>query len=97
MISDADMVHLKTLARLELNEADTEAAKQDLNKILSAFEQIRQLDTSGVTELTRPVAAESVFRQDVVTEPLPHAAVAAIAVETENGFFKVPRTVDAGE
>ena len=94
-ISDKEMTHLKTLARLELSPEETLALKDDLNKILESFEQIRHLDTDNVEELARPVATQNVFREDVITPPLPREVALALATEEEEGFFKVPRTVDA--
>jgi aspartyl/glutamyl-tRNA(Asn/Gln) amidotransferase C subunit len=38
---------------------------------------------------------ENVFRDDVVKAGLSHGDAMKLAVETEQGFFKVPRTVDA--
>ena len=96
-ISDKDMEHLKTLARLELSPEETSSIKNDLNKILASFEQIRGLDTEGVDELVRPVHASNVFREDAIRPSLDPERVQKLAVETEDNFFKVPRTVDSGE
>ena len=96
-ITDADMAHLKTLARIDLSPAETERLKDDLNHILEAFETLRALPTDGVAELVRPVAPHNVFREDATHPCLPHETVMQLAVDTENGFFKVPRTVDTGE
>jgi len=94
-ISDKDMAHLKTLARLELSPEETQSLKDDLNKILESFEQIRHLDTDTVEELARPVATQNIFREDKIVPPLPRDVALALATEEEDGFFKVPRTVDA--
>ncbi|MDZ7703604.1 MAG: Asp-tRNA(Asn)/Glu-tRNA(Gln) amidotransferase subunit GatC [Trueperaceae bacterium] len=94
-ISDQDIEHLKQLARLQMSDEETQALKEDLNKTLGYFEDIRDLDTSAVDELARPIDSVNVFREDVVVPPLPHSDVIALATESEDGFFKVPRTVDA--
>jgi aspartyl-tRNA(Asn)/glutamyl-tRNA(Gln) amidotransferase subunit C len=95
MISDKDMEHLKTLARLEISPEETQHLKQDLNKILDYFEQIKHLDTEGIEEMARPIHMENVFREDAVKPGLSHEEAMKLAIETEGGFFKVPRTVDA--
>jgi aspartyl-tRNA(Asn)/glutamyl-tRNA(Gln) amidotransferase subunit C len=95
MISDKDMEHLKTLARLEVSPQETQLLKHDLNKILDYFEQIRHLDTEGVEELARPLHMQNVFRDDVIKPGLSHEDAMKLANETEQGYFKVPRTVDA--
>lgn len=96
-LSDAEMTHLKTLARLELSDAETEALKGDLNKLLTYFERLSELDTEGAEELARPVATANVFREDTARGGLSQEAATGLAVEAENGFFKVPRTVEGGE
>ena len=95
IISDEEMTHLKTLARLEIDPEETQRLKEDLNKILGYFEQIRQLDTDGVDELVRPMPSQNVFREDVVRPSLTQEEALNLAVEEEEGYFKVPRTVDA--
>jgi len=97
MISDKDMEHLKSLARLEIAQQETQDLKEDLNKILESFEAIRHLDTDDVEELTRPVSSNSVYREDKLGSSLDYDRVQGLAIETEKGFFKVPRTVDSGE
>jgi aspartyl-tRNA(Asn)/glutamyl-tRNA(Gln) amidotransferase subunit C len=97
MISDKDMAHLKTLARLELSPEETQHLKDDLNKILESFEQIKNLDTEGIEELARPIATANIFREDRIQAPLAREVALSLAVEQENDFFKVPRTVDTGE
>lgn len=97
MISDAEMAHLKTLARLELSDAETEGLKEDLNRLLEYFDTLSQLDTEGVDPLAHPVEVGNTFREDAVHRGLEPRAAQALGVETENGFFRVPRTVEGGE
>ena len=84
-----------TLARLDLEAEEAERVKTDLNAILGYFEQLEELDTEGVEELARAIHTENVFRDDVPQPSLPRNAALSVAVETEDGFFKVPRTVDS--
>ena len=94
-INDQDMAHLKTLARLDISDEETNDLKQDLNKILEYFEQIRGLNTDGVEDLARPIQTHNVFREDKIVPSLSQEEALGVAVETEGGYFKVPRTVDA--
>jgi aspartyl-tRNA(Asn)/glutamyl-tRNA(Gln) amidotransferase subunit C len=96
-ISSEDMEHLKRLARLELSPEETESLKGDINKTLDYFESINELDTEGVEELVRPVHSFNVFRADKVVPTLSHEDAMGVAVEHEDGYYKVPRTVDTGE
>ena len=97
MLSDAEMAHLKTLARLELSDEETQQLKGDLNSLLSYFESLSALDTEGVLELARPLELSNVFREDAVKPGLAQTTDERLAVESQDGFFKVPRTVESGE
>ena len=97
MLSDAEMAHLKTLARLELSDEETEQLKGDLNSLLTYFDSLSELDTEGVEELARPLELSNVFREDAVKQGLGQETDERLAVESQNGFFKVPRTVESGE
>ncbi len=94
MIDSAEMEHLKKLARLRLTEDETRHLQGDLNRILGYFEKLGELDTSGVEEMQRPVALVNVTRSDEPGEMFDHAEATSVAVETHDGFFKVPRTVE---
>ena len=93
-ISDAEIAHLKMLARLEMNDAETERAKHDINKILDSFAALQKLDLDGLPEMPRPVPLTNVLREDEPRPGFSQAEAMAVAVEAEDGFFKVPRIVE---
>jgi aspartyl-tRNA(Asn)/glutamyl-tRNA(Gln) amidotransferase subunit C len=93
-ITDQEIEHLKKLARIEMNAEDTARAKSDINKVLSYFEKLQQLDTTGLPEMPRPVKLENIMREDVATAGFSQAEALELGVSVEDGFFKVPRTVE---
>ncbi|GGJ57897.1 glutamyl-tRNA(Gln) amidotransferase subunit C [Deinococcus roseus] len=94
MITSAEMEHLKKLARLELSGEETEQIQLEMNKILSYFDKLQELDTEGVEEMQRPIDLVNVFRDDVVGDMFTHETAMGVSVEQEEGFFKVPRVVE---
>ena len=94
MIDAAQLDHLALLARLELTPEEREAMRADLNSILGYFEQLRAVDTDGVEEMQRPVDLVNVLREDVPGERFGPEVVAALAPEMQDGFVRVPRTVE---
>lgn len=94
MIDRAEMEHLKKLARLDLGEEETATVQSDLNRMLGYFEQLSALGTEGVEEMQRPVALENVMREDEVGEMFSHEEAMRLAPEQQDGFFRVPRTVE---
>ena len=88
------MKRIAELARLALTDEELDLFTRQLGDILTYVEQIRALDTSGVTPtsqvLNRPVERDDVAqptlsRQDLLRNA-PDAAV-------EAGLFKVPRVI----
>ena len=95
MIDAAQIEHLARLARLDLTPGERETMQTDLNAILGYFEQLSAVDTTGVEEMQRPVALVNVLRDDEPGEVLGRSVVEALAPETQDGFVRVPRTVEA--
>ncbi|GGO30865.1 Asp-tRNA(Asn)/Glu-tRNA(Gln) amidotransferase subunit GatC [Deinococcus humi] len=95
MIDAAQMDHLASLARLELTPDEREAMTQDLSRVLGYFEQLREVDTSGVEEMQRPVNLVNVLRDDLSGAAFPLSVIETLAPETQDGFIRVPRTVEA--
>ncbi|MEX2542982.1 MAG: Asp-tRNA(Asn)/Glu-tRNA(Gln) amidotransferase subunit GatC [Trueperaceae bacterium] len=93
-ISDEQLAHLETLARIALDDGERESVREDLGAVLAYFDSLSRLDTEGVEELVRPVPLSNVLREDETRESLPRSTALALGVETEAGFFKVPRTVE---
>lgn len=93
-ISDTELAHLEQLARIFVDAAEREEVRNDLSRILGYFDSLSELDTEGVEELVRPIPLTNVLRSDEVRPSLPQAAALALAVEHEEGFIRVPRTVD---
>lgn len=93
-ISDEQLTHLEKLARIALDPEERESLRDDLSRVLEYFETLNELDTDGVEEMVRPVPLANVLREDEVHESLPQEVALGLGVETEDGFFKVPRTVE---
>ena len=93
-VDAAVIVHLESLARLALDDEQAREAARDLGTILAYFEQLGEVDTDGVEELVRPVVPERTSRPDAVAPSLPRERVLALSNGHQNGFIRVPRTVD---
>lgn len=94
MIDAAQIQHLATLARLELTPEESQTMQQDLARVLGYFEQLNEADTSSLDEMQRPISLVNVLREDIPGEVLPASAVQSLAPESQDGFIRVPRTVE---
>lgn len=93
-LSRQDVQRIADLARLELTPEELDLFTRQLGDILTYVEQIRTLDTTGVTPtsqvLNRPVERDDVPGPTLTrSELLKNAPDAAL----ESGLFKVPRVI----
>jgi aspartyl-tRNA(Asn)/glutamyl-tRNA(Gln) amidotransferase subunit C len=93
-LSRAEVEHVATLARLDLSESEKETFANQLGAILSYVEQLRGLDTSGVSPTATVLGATKAAREDVVTPSLPVERAVANAPEPAEGFFGVPKIIN---
>ena len=93
MISEAEVARVAMLARLSLTPEETTQMATQLSMILSAFEKVARVDTTGVEPLVTPTDVENVWREDVAkTWETPEVAMRN-APEAVGNLFKVPPVV----
>lgn len=89
-----DMGHLQALARLDLAPGEAEALARDVAGVLEYFGQLAAVDTDGVEELVRPLVPARQWREDAIEPSLDRTRLLELANDHQDGFLKVPRTVD---
>jgi aspartyl-tRNA(Asn)/glutamyl-tRNA(Gln) amidotransferase subunit C len=81
------------LARLDLTEAEIDAATEQLGKMLDHFAEIDALDLSDVEPMNQPYPLSNVMRDDVERPCLDRDEVLAEAPHAEDGRFRVPPVI----
>jgi aspartyl-tRNA(Asn)/glutamyl-tRNA(Gln) amidotransferase subunit C len=93
----AQVQAVAALANLELEPDEIELFARQLGDVLAHAEELKQIDTTGVSPTSYGVAQRGAERPDDVRPSLPIADVLANAPEREQlrdgGFFKVPRVI----
>jgi len=89
-LSAADIQRLCKLAKVEVPEADIPRVQGDLSKVLALFEQLKQVDTTGVDPLVHALELGNVLAPDQVAESLSLDEVLKNAPSQDGSFFKVP-------
>ncbi len=94
-----DIARLSKLAQLELNEQQSADALDKLNSIFSLVEQMKAIDTTGVTPLAHPIAAwrddlALRLRDDVVSEANHRDDYQKPAPATQDGLYLVPKVIE---
>ena len=94
VISDETMEYVGILAKLELSDAEKEAAKKDMESMLDYIDKLNELDTSEVEPMSHVFPVNNVFREDVVTNGDDRENILKNAPEERDGAFVVPKTFD---
>ena len=94
IISDETMEYVGILAKLELSDAEKEAAKRDMGRMLDYTDKLNELDTSGVEPMSHVFPVSNVFREDVVENGDEHEKMLANAPKVKDGMYQVPKTVE---
>ena len=94
MISDKEIRHIASLARIKIDEKEEKGLKKDLSSILEYIEKLNEVDTTEVQPLYQTTGLVNSFRDDEprgefkMDENLNEKLVGQ-APHSENRFIKV--------
>ena len=94
-ISEQDIKTVASLSRLRIREEEKDDVLFQLNKILTYVENLQTLDTTNVEPTTYALPMQNVFRADEVKPSLDRELALSTAPLKEDGYFKVPRVLEA--
>ena len=95
-ISEQDVRHVATLARLALTDAQVTTLQHELSAILGAIDEIQKLDLADVRPTAHPLDVVNVTRADEPRQGLTQEQALENAPESEGGAFVIPRIVGVG-
>jgi aspartyl-tRNA(Asn)/glutamyl-tRNA(Gln) amidotransferase subunit C len=93
-LSREEVVHIATLARLGMSEADIEKTREQLSNILENFEVLKEVDTTDVPPTTQSINLQNVMRDDISAPSLPAEDIMANAPDREEDLFKLRAVLD---
>jgi len=82
------------LARIEVTEADKEHYSKEISGILQWVEELNEVNTDGVPQMTSVSAVNLPWRKDVVTDGNQQEAVVKNAPQSDYGCFVVPKVME---
>jgi len=92
-VNDALVNNLANLARLRFNEAEKEAIKKDLERMIAFVDQLSALDVEGVEPLMHMTGNMDRLREDLVQGSVSRETALRNAPETDGTYFKVPKVI----
>jgi aspartyl-tRNA(Asn)/glutamyl-tRNA(Gln) amidotransferase subunit C len=93
-LTQDDVKRIASLARIEIDDAQAQAAQAQLNSIFDLIASMQAVDTSGIAPMAHAQEVYQRLRDDMVTESDRHAAFQAIAPAVENGLYLVPKVIE---
>ena len=93
-ITQATVLHLAQLSRLQLSEDEVTSLTADITNILGYVEQLDELDTEGVEPTYQVTGLENVWRSDEVAEqPASREQLLVLAPASTDNQVKVPKVL----
>ena len=86
--------NLATLARLKINDQRIEEISQRLGSVLDLVDQLQAADTNNLMDNSQAPEATQRLREDKITESDQRDVFQAIAPDTEDGLYLVPKVID---
>ena len=90
----SELEKLANLAQLNVDDNVFDDVTKSITDILALVDQLQSVDTTGVETMAHPQDALQRLREDKVTEPNVREQYQAIAPQTENGLYLVPKVID---
>lgn len=92
-VDDALVDKLASLALLQFNEAEKEAIKGDLQKMIGFIDKLQELNTAGVEPLMHMSDAVNVLREDAPGAMLSREEALRNAPHHDGQYFQVPKVI----
>jgi len=97
-ISREDVLRVAELSYLDLNEAELETYRAQIDEILEYIGKLNELDTANVAPMAQVLAddqtADATLRDDVVVNCNLAPEILKQAPDPEPPFFRVPKVIE---
>ena len=90
----ADITKIAKLARISIDEGEASGLGQDLDRILTWIEQLKEVDTSSVQGITHPTGQTRILREDAVHMTNTPEEVLANSPLSKAQMFCVPKMIE---
>lgn len=89
-----DIDYVANLARVKLTDEERVLFSSQLSSILEYFEQLNQVDVSGVEPMAHAFQVENVLREDEAVEGFDPETALMNAASKRNHMVQVPKVVE---
>lgn len=93
-LNHEDIRRLAHLARIAVTDREVAELGIKLNGVLAMIEEMRAVDTTGVTPMAHGIDVVQRLREDRVTETNQRGLLQSIAPQVEDGLYLVPKVIE---
>jgi aspartyl-tRNA(Asn)/glutamyl-tRNA(Gln) amidotransferase subunit C len=93
-IDEQTVAKIARLARLDIPQGERAHYARELSGILTFVEQLREVKTDGVPQMTSVAELQLPWREDRITDGNKQEEVLKNAPASEHGCFVVPKVVE---
>ncbi len=93
-IERQEIEKLATLSRIAIGEDTITEVSERLSSVLELVDQLQAVNTEGVEAMSHPMKATQRLREDEISEINQREAFQAVAPDTEDGLFLVPKVIE---
>lgn len=84
--------YLANLSKIKLTKLEGEKLTFDIKAIINYFNELSQLDTSGIEEMTGGTNLKNIFRKDAGENPFKNLGKKSFP-KNKKGFLEVPKVL----
>lgn len=92
-ISDSLVDHIANLAKLEFNDSEKEAIRQDMSKIVNFMSKLNEIDTENVEPLMFMSHEINVLREDIPAVTVTKEEALKNAPKKDSDYFRIPKVL----
>jgi len=89
-----DVRRVAYLARIAVDETETQAMLGQLNAVFALIAEMQAVDTSGVEPMSHALDVTQRLRADSVSEPDQRERFQSIAPQVQDGLYLVPKVIE---
>ena len=92
-VNDTLVDKLANLAKLQFDDTEKSAIKNDLQRMIQFVEKLNELDTTGVSPLLHMSDNINALREDEIKGSISREEGLKNAMKKDSPFFKVPKVI----
>lgn len=89
-----DVRHIAKLAAMRVDDSKLEEMRRQLSDILTHFQRLQEIDTDGLEPTSHTTDANTVLRDDAVSEALQRDDILSNAPDPDGEFVRVRPVLD---